>query len=101
MSKRLLVLGAGESGTGAAVLGAIKGFDVFVSDEGKIADKYKELLNENNISFEEGQHTAAQIINADEIIKSPGIPDKAEIIVEVKNKNIPIIDEIEFAGRFS
>jgi len=99
--KRIVILGAAESGAGAAVLAKKKGFDVFVSDMSAIKDKYKELLNEHQIPWEEGQHTEALILNADEIIKSPGIPDKAPMIQKVKAKNIPVISEIEFAGRYT
>lgn len=99
--KRIVVLGAGESGAGAAVLAKVKGFDVFVSDMSKIGDKYKELLNRYEIAWEEGTHTEALILNADEVVKSPGIPDKAPIIQALKRKAIPIISEIEFAGRYT
>lgn len=99
--KRIVVLGAGESGAGAAVLAKVKGFDVFVSDMSKIGDKYKELLNRYEIAWEEGAHTEALILNADEVVKSPGIPDKAPIIQALKRKVIPIISEIEFAGRYT
>ncbi|MCM1451276.1 MAG: UDP-N-acetylmuramoyl-L-alanine--D-glutamate ligase [Clostridium sp.] len=99
--KRIVVLGAGESGAGAAVLAKDKGFDVFVSDFGKIADKYKQLLNEEGIEWEEGGHTMDRILMADEVIKSPGIPLDAPVIVKVNSKNIPVISEIEFAGRYT
>jgi len=99
--KRIVVLGAGESGAGAAVLAKQQGFDVFVSDLSEIKENYKELLNQYQIEWEEKQHTEALILNADEVIKSPGIPDKAPIIKNLKEKNIPIISEIEFAGRFT
>jgi UDP-N-acetylmuramoylalanine--D-glutamate ligase len=99
--KRLVVLGAGESGTGTAVLAKKKGFDVFVSDFGKIKDKYKKVLSLNEIAYEEGKHTKRMILNADEVVKSPGIPDKSEMIVELKKKKIPIISEIEFAARYT
>jgi UDP-N-acetylmuramoylalanine--D-glutamate ligase len=101
MSKRIVILGSGESGAGAAVLAKIKGFDVFVSDMGKIKDNYKELLNKHSIPFEEGKHTAELILNADEIIKSPGIPEKADMVIAVRTANIPVISEIEFAGRYT
>jgi len=100
-SNRIVVLGAGESGVGAAVLAQTKGFDVFVSDKGKIADKYKEILNEYKIAWEEGSHTESKILNADEIIKSPGIPVKAPIIKTLIEQGTPIISEIEFAGRYT
>jgi UDP-N-acetylmuramoylalanine--D-glutamate ligase len=99
--KRIVILGAGESGTGAALLANAKGYDVFVSDMAAIADKYKAILNDNKIAFEEGQHTEDLILNADEIVKSPGIPDKAPIIKKLKEKNTPIIGEIELASRYT
>lgn len=99
--KRIVVLGAAESGAGAAVLAKVKGFDVFVSDMSKIKDKYKKLLDSYGIVWEEEHHTEDLILNADEIIKSPGIPENASMIVKVKEKNIPIISEIEFAGRYT
>ena len=99
--KRIVVLGAAESGVGAAVLAKKEGFDVFVSDMSNIKDKYKQLLNEREIVWEEGQHTETLILNADEVIKSPGIPDNAPMIVKIMEKNIPIISEIEFAGRYT
>ena len=99
--KRIVILGAAESGAGAAVLAKRKGFDVFVSDMSKIKDKYKTLLNTYDIAWEEGQHTEELILNADEIVKSPGIPDKAPIVVKIKEKQIPIISEIELAGRYT
>lgn len=99
--KRIVVLGAAESGAGAAVLAKKKGFDVFVSDMSTIKDKYKELLNSHEIVWEEGHHTEELILNADEVIKSPGIPENAPMILKIKEKNIPIISEIEFAGRYT
>lgn len=99
--KRIVVLGAGESGTGAAVLAQKKGFDVFVSDMSSIKDKYKQMLNERGICWEEGKHTEELILNADEVIKSPGIPNDAPMILKVKEKGIPVISEIEFAGRYT
>lgn len=99
--KRIVVLGAGESGAGAAILALKQGFDVFVSDMSQIKDKYKEMLNERNISWEEGHHTVEKILNADEIIKSPGIPETADLIIKAKEKGIHIISEIEFAGRYT
>lgn len=99
-NKRLVILGAGESGVGSAILASAKGFDVFVSDFGKIKEKYVNQLNENNIEWEENNHTEYQILNADEVIKSPGIPENATIIQLIKEKNIPVISEIEFAGRY-
>lgn len=99
--KRIVILGAAESGAGAAVLAKRKGLDVFVSDMSKIKNKYKALLNTYDIAWEEGQHTEELILNADEIVKSPGIPDKAPIVVKIKEKQIPIISEIELAGRYT
>ena len=98
---RIVVLGAGESGAGAAVLAKEKGFDTFVSDMSAIKDKYKELLNEHGIAWEEGQHTEELILNADEVVKSPGIPNDAPLILKLKEKGISIISEIEFAGRYT
>jgi UDP-N-acetylmuramoylalanine--D-glutamate ligase len=97
----IVVLGSGESGIGAAILAQAKGFSVFVSDKGLIQDKYKTQLIEHNIAFEEGTHTEDLILNATEIIKSPGIPDKADLVVKAREKNIPVISEIEFAGRYT
>jgi UDP-N-acetylmuramoylalanine--D-glutamate ligase len=97
---RVVILGAGESGTGAALLAKAKGFDVFVSDQGSIKEKYKTELRNNTIPYEEGFHSTASIVNAQLIIKSPGIPDKAEIIKLAKSKSIEIIDELEFAFRY-
>ena len=99
--KRIVVLGAGESGAGAAVLAKKEGFDVFVSDMSKIKDKYKKLRDEHNIEWEEGQHTEEKILNADEIIKSPGIPDEAPMIQKLIAQGTHIISEIEFAGRYT
>lgn len=99
--KRIVVLGAGESGTGAAILAKAKGFDVFVSDFSSIKPKYKDMLDAHSIHWEEKLHTKADILNADEIIKSPGIPDKAPIIQKLKEKGTHIISEIEFAGRYT
>lgn len=99
--KRIVILGAGESGAGAAVLAKAKGFDVFVSDFSSVKPKYKDMLDARGIRWEEGRHTEADILNADEIIKSPGIPDKAPIIKKLKEKGTPIISEIEFAGRYT
>lgn len=99
--KRIVVLGAGESGAGAAVLAKTKGFEVFVSDMSSIKDKYKKLLNDHGIEWEEGQHTEEKILNADEIIKSPGIPKEAPMVKKLIEKGIHIISEIEFAGRYT
>jgi UDP-N-acetylmuramoylalanine--D-glutamate ligase len=101
VSKRIVILGSGESGVGSAVLAKQKGFDVFVSDKSLIKDKYKEQLIAENILFEEGVHTEEKILNADEVIKSPGIHDKVELIQKLKAKNTPVISEIEFASRYT
>ncbi len=99
--KRIVVLGAAESGVGAAVLAKKEGFDVFVSDMSKIKDKYKQMLDERGISWEEGQHTEELILSATEIVKSPGIPDTAPMVSKAIQAGIPIISEIEFAGRYT
>lgn len=100
--KRIAILGAGESGTGAAVLAKVKGFDVFLSDMSPIKDKYKKVLEQYEIPYEEGHpHTEELILNADEVIKSPGIPLTAPLIVELIKKGTPVISEIEFAGRYT
>lgn len=101
MKKRIVILGAAESGVGAAVLAQKKGFDVFVSDMGTIKERYKNMLDSYGIIWEEKQHTEELILNADEVIKSPGIPENAPMILKIKEKNIPIISEIEFAGRYT
>lgn len=101
MSKRAVILGAAESGVGAAILARKQGFDVFVSDFGTIKEKYKNELTERGFEFEEGFHTEEKILNADVVVKSPGIPDKAPLIVKLKEKGIPVISEIEFAGRYT
>lgn len=101
MEKRIVILGAAESGVGASVLALKKGFDVFVSDGGKIAEKYKNVLTKYNIPFEEGKHSPENILNATEVIKSPGIPDKAAMVKRIRDNKIPVISEIEFAGRYT
>lgn len=101
MSKRIVVLGAGESGSGAAILAKEKGFDVFVSDCGTITEPYRALLNQNGITWEDGQHTEDLILNADEVIKSPGIPLTAPLIQKLQAQATPIISEIEFAARYT
>ena len=98
---RIVVLGAAESGAGAAVLAKKQGFDVFVSDMSAIKDKYKAILDSHHIEWEEGQHTEEKILNADEIIKSPGIPSDAPIMVRAAERGIHVISEIEFAGRYT
>lgn len=101
MEKRIVVLGAGESGCGAAILAKKLGFDVFVSDFGAISDKYKEMLDKHGIEWEEKKHTESLILCAGEVIKSPGIPNEAPIIVKIIDAGIPVISEIEFAGRYT
>ena len=99
--KRLVVLGAGESGVGAAILGQVKGFDVFVSDMGTIKTPYQTVLEQHHIPYEAGKHTSELILNADEVVKSPGIPDTAEMVVALRKKGISVISEIEFAARYT
>ena len=101
MGKKMVILGAGESGTGAAVLAKAKGYDVFVSDLSVIKPVYKEMMDARGIAWEEGQHTESIVLAADEIVKSPGIPDKAAIIKKLKEMGTSIISEIEFAGRYT
>ncbi|MFM7193287.1 MAG: UDP-N-acetylmuramoyl-L-alanine--D-glutamate ligase [Bacteroidota bacterium] len=100
MNQRVVILGAGESGTGAAILAKAKGYDVFVSDMAAIKPVYQEALNTHGIAFEQGMHTDAQIFPCDLLIKSPGIPDKAPVVKAAHGKGIPVLDEIEFAFRF-
>ncbi len=99
--RRMVVLGAGESGAGAAVLAKVKGFDVFVSDMSAIKENYKELLDKYQIAWEEGKHTEELILNADEVVKSPGIPNEAPMIRKLTEQGTPIVSEIEFAGRYT
>ncbi len=99
--KKIVVLGAAESGVGTAILAQKQGFDVFVSDFGKISDKYKKELTIRNIPFEEGCHTQEIIFSASEVVKSPGVPDKVAIVTGIKDLDIPVISEIEFASRFT
>ena len=101
MVKRIVVLGAGISGVGAAVLAKKKGFEVFVSDKGKITEDNKKVLLNNEVDWEENNHTFDKILNADEVIKSPGIPDSIELIQNLKNAKIPLISEVEFAFRYT
>ncbi len=101
MEKRLVILGAGESGVGSAILGKAKGFDVFVSDSGKIKDMYRAEMEKYGILYEEGQHSEDKILNADLIVKSPGIPEKAPVVKHLREKQVHIISEIEFAGRYT
>jgi len=98
---KIVVLGAGESGTGAAVLGKKKGLQVFVSEVGKVKEEYRNVLLNNEIDWEEDGHSESLILNADEVIKSPGIPDDIELIQKLKNHGVNVISEIEFAGRYS
>ena len=99
--KRLVILGGGESGVGTALLGKKKGYDVFVSDKGEIKKKYKEVLLHNEIEWEEQQHSLENILNADVVVKSPGIPDKVEVVKQLVSKGISVISEIEFASQFT
>ncbi len=99
--KRLVILGGGESGVGSAVLAQKKGFEVFLSDKGKLKDKYKNVLSKYGIEWEEEKHSEHLVLNADEVVKSPGIPDTADLVKALKAKNIPVISEIEFAGRYT
>ena len=100
MSKRVVILGAGESGTGSAILASDKGFSVFVSDSGAIRDKYVAMLEENSVEFEQGGHSTEKILIADLVIKSPGIPDSAPLVKALLDRGVPVISEIEFAGRY-
>lgn len=101
MQKKIVVLGAGESGVGAAILAKSKGFDIFVSDKGQVSSTYSKILNDYNIPFEEGKHNEDRILEANEIIKSPGIPDSAPLVKKLVSLDVPVISEIEFAGRYS
>ena len=101
MAEKIVVLGAGESGVGSAILAQKKGFDVWVSDKSAIKQNYKEMLVKYNIPFEELQHTENKILDAAEVIKSPGIPESADIIKKIRAKGIPVVSEIEFAGRYN
>ena len=100
MSNRLVILGAGESGIGAALLGKQKGYDVFVSDGSVIKDNYRQELELHHIPYESGKHTAGKIMEADEVMKSPGIPEKNELVQQIRKQGIPVISEIEFAYRY-
>ena len=99
--KRLIVLGGKESGTGAALLGKKLGYDVFLSDKGRIEPGYKAVLQEAGIDFEEGRHTESRILEADVVVKSPGIPDTVPMVVQLRESGTEVISEIEFAGRYT
>ncbi len=101
VQKKVTILGGGESGAGAAILAKSKGFDVFLSDKGLLHQKYSDILNGESIPFEQGQHSEERILESDLIVKSPGIPDKAPLIVALKEKEVPVISEIEFASRYT
>jgi UDP-N-acetylmuramoylalanine--D-glutamate ligase len=101
MAEKIIILGAGESGAGSAILAKKHGFDVFVSDKGQVKDVYRDILDKNKISWEEGTHSESIILSAREVIKSPGIPENAPIIKKIREKGIPVISEIEFAGRYA
>ena len=100
MKRKIAVLGGGISGYGSAILAKKKGFDVFLSDKGKIADRFKSRLEEWSVEYEEGEHTEERILDANEVVKSPGIPDTAPIVQKIREKGIPVISEIEFAARY-
>jgi UDP-N-acetylmuramoylalanine--D-glutamate ligase len=99
--KRLVILGGGESGVGTAILGKQKGFEVFVSDKGEIKKKYKDVLEHFGIDWEDQKHTENNIVNANLVMKSPGIPDNVPLVKELVARNIPVISEIEFAARYT
>ena len=98
---KLVVLGAAESGVGAAILAQKQGYEVFVSDMGNIKPRYKQMLNEHHIAWEEGHHTETEVLTADEVVKSPGIPETAPMVAKLIAKGTPILSEIEFAGRYT
>ena len=100
MSKKMVILGGGESGVGAAILAAQRGYDVFVSDGGPLKDNYREDLKKHNIAFEEEGHSTDRVLAADEVVKSPGIPEKNELVKKIRAKGIPVISEIELAYRY-
>ncbi|MEL7585442.1 MAG: UDP-N-acetylmuramoyl-L-alanine--D-glutamate ligase [Prolixibacteraceae bacterium] len=101
MAEKLVILGAGESGIGSAILAKKQAFDVFVSDSGPVKAQYRDMLNQYGISFEEGGHSEERIMQADLIMKSPGIPEKTTLLKKVRGKGIPVVSEIEFAGRYN
>src|SRR5882757_4375819 len=100
MSKKMVILGGGESGVGAAILAAQRGYDVFVSDGGPLKDTYREDLKKHNIPFEEKGHSTDRVLAADEVMKSPGIPEKNDLVKQIRAKSIPVISEIELAYRY-
>ena len=99
--KRLVILGGGESGVGTALLGKSRGYDVFISDNGEIKKEYKDVLIHNEITWEDKKHTESKILNADVVMKSPGIPDKVTMVKQIREQGIPIVSEIEFASKFT
>ncbi|NLJ42594.1 MAG: UDP-N-acetylmuramoyl-L-alanine--D-glutamate ligase [Bacteroidales bacterium] len=99
--KKIVILGAGESGAGSAILARKMGFDVLVTDKGIIKENYRQMLDSENIRWEEGKHTEEEILSADEVIKSPGVREDAPIVIKIREKGIPVISEIEFAGRYA
>src|SRR5690606_17841573 len=99
--QRLVILGGGESGVGTAILGLKKGYDVFVSDKGSINEEYKNVLEHNKIDWEEQGHTEDKVLNADLVMKSPGIPDSVPLVMALRKAGIPIVSEIEFASRYT
>lgn len=98
--KKIVVLGGGISGYGSAILAKKRGFDVFLSDRGAIVARYKQKLDEWQVPYEEGTHSEERILAADEVVKSPGIPDTAPIVRQLREKGVPVISEMEFAGRY-
>ena len=100
MAKKIVILGGAESGVGAAVLAKQKGYEVFVSDAGSLKPEYRKELEERGIEFEEGSHSMERVLSADEVMKSPGIPEKAEIIKKIRANGIPVISEVELAWRY-
>jgi len=100
-NKKIAILGGGESGVGTAILALKKGYDVFVSDFGKIKDKYKTELEKLGVDWEESGHTESKILDASVVMKSPGIPDNAPLVVKIKENGIPVISEIEFAAEYT
>nr|MBD3620893.1 UDP-N-acetylmuramoyl-L-alanine--D-glutamate ligase [Sunxiuqinia sp.] len=100
MGSRVVVIGAGESGVGSAILAQKHGFEVWVTDAGKVKEKYQDVLTKYGILFEEGKHSEDRLLNADLVIKSPGVPDTAPLVVKLREVGIPVISEIEFAGRY-